>query len=151
MQRIKNCKRKILFPKKETETESFELEKIAKRLMKRIIFLSFWLIFWSCTQSIPCSTKHRHTFSTDPGIRRNESKRSIARKSKRAAPPTSGQNFGKQFPLVLFHRCIQSALSISQIKDHPRRLAARNTNRKNYSEISVWRQRFEIRLFSVRD
>lgn len=50
-----------------------------------------------------------------------------------------------------FHRCIQSALSISQIKDHPPAVWPRGTRikKKNYSvRISV--RRFEIRLFSAR-
>lgn len=105
MQRIKNCNErneKYYFRKRKQK----QREKIAKRLIKRIIFLSSWLIFWSCTQSIPFSTKHRHTFSTDPGIGRNESKRSIARKSKRAAPrrdKISGNNFPWYFSTVAFN------------------------------------------------
>lgn len=55
----------------------------------------------------------------------------IALVNRKDGPPTVGNKIsGNNFPLVLFHRCIQSGLSISQIKDHPRRLATRNTDKK---------------------
>lgn len=73
-------------------------------------------------------------------IQRNKSKREhCARKSKGRSTHRRDKISGNNFPLVLFHRCIQSGLSISQIKDHPRRLATRNTDKKNYSRICVRR------------
>lgn len=64
-------------------------------------------------------------------IQRNKSKREhCARKSKGRSTHRRDKISGNNFPLVLFHRCIQSGLSISQIKDHPRRLATRNTDKK---------------------
>lgn len=130
------------------DIQNFELQKDSRKFstIRNSRIYNFPLINFFEIEIIRKKKGHKHIesifherFSRNIGtlsppaekIQRNKSKREhCARKSKGRSTHRRDKISGNNFPLVLFHRCIQSGLSISQIKDHPRRLATRNTDKK---------------------